>query len=96
MRSERYQSVAQKPEEDGESVESEEDPYISALQLSNRKQRQLIIVQWALLAVLLVAAIAAIFWKSQIIQDRYPYLSIDRPLPGHIYCSCYFSFLSAS
>jgi predicted lysophospholipase L1 biosynthesis ABC-type transport system permease subunit len=94
MRSERYQSVAQKPEDDGESVESEEDPYatISALGLSYRKQRRLIIAQWILLAVLLVA-ISGVIWKGQTMQDRCPYQSIDKPLPHHIYCLSFFSLL---
>lgn len=86
MRPDRYQSVAQKPEEDGESVESE-DPYatISALGLRYRRQQRIIVAQWVVLAVLLLA-IGGLFWKGQIMQGRCPYQSIDRQLPDHIYC----------
>ncbi|CRG92233.1 Cell surface glycoprotein 1 [Talaromyces islandicus] len=87
MCSQGYQSVAQKPEEDGDSVKSEEDPYATisaALGLSYRKQQRLIVVQWILLAVLLVA-ISGIFRKGQTMHGRCPYQSIDRPLPDHIY-----------
>jgi hypothetical protein len=88
MPSDRYQSVAQKPEEEGFlERESEEDPLvaISALGLSHRKQRRLIVAQWILLIALLVAMVG-VFWRNKAVQAGCPYKSTDGILPAHVYC----------
>ncbi|GAM43967.1 hypothetical protein TCE0_060r19210 [Talaromyces pinophilus] len=85
---ESYQPVAQKPEEERFlEGEREDDPIIaiSALRSGYQRQQRLIVAQWILFGVLLVA-IFGVFWKGrQPVQAGCPYPSVDGPLPAHVF-----------
>jgi hypothetical protein len=78
-----------KPEEE-RFLESESEDgsitAISALRSSYRRQRRLIIAQWVLLGVLLVAVVG-VFWKRQPVQAACPYPSADGTVPDHVFCA---------
>ncbi|OKL57499.1 hypothetical protein UA08_06893 [Talaromyces atroroseus] len=86
MSSESYQRIAQKPEEEGflEGESGEEPITISNLRLSHRKQQRLIVAQWILL-ILLLMAVVGMLWKGQAVQAGCPYKSKDGTLPDHVY-----------
>jgi hypothetical protein len=90
MSLESYQPVAQKPEEERFlEGEREDDPIIaiSALRSGYQRQQRLIVAQWILSGVLLVA-IFGVFWKGrQPVQAGCPYPSVDGPLPAHVFCT---------
>lgn len=96
MASESYQPVTQKAEEErfleGE-LEDDSTIAISALISGYQRQQRLIIAQWILLAVSLVA-IVGVFWKrQQPVQAACPYPSADRTLPDHVFCTSSFYLL---
>lgn len=90
MSSESYQPVTQKPEEErflGSEVEDDSIIAISALRSGYQRQQRLIVAQWIMLGVSLVA-IVGVFWKGQQpVEAACPYPSADGSIPDHVFCT---------